>query len=273
MRRMMMVLSILIVSIAWSASAEPPAPAGPPSATGIDEELKYEWRLRGPLSWVAAVAFPTSGTGNLRTSTSTRDTVETELVIRARKGSDFYRYESEIEQDSIRTLMSYHGYAWGDKEKEERTFFDYVKKIARIFKKSYKSPDETRERPIPEGPLRDVLTGIYYLRINSDSITKPINNDIYSDGTMYPVQFKPLGTKSMTFEGKKVAVRGFEITARPGDQSRWPGGVEVWFTTDSRKIPVQISINQTLAALQLDLASIEKTGSAPKPSGFVPPGR
>lgn len=266
MKRKLAFLAAIIIAASVAVHAAP-------KTIPIDEELRYDWRLRGPLSWIAAIAFPTSGTGNLRTTVSPRDTVETELTIRARKGSDFYRYESEIERESIKTLMSYHGYAWGDREKEERTFFDYVKKVARIFKRSYKKEDETKEEAIPGRPLRDVLTGIYYLRINSDSFTKPVNAEIYSDGTMYPVVFKPLGVKSMKFEGAKANVRGFEITARPGDKQKWPGGVEVWFTTDERKIPVQISINQTLANLQLDLASIEKTGSAPRPTVFVPPGR
>lgn len=225
---------------------------------GESEEVQYAWRLRGGLSWVAAIAFPTSGTATLRTSgRSDSARVETDLIIRGSGAStDYYRYESEIEGKGLRTVMSFHGYSWGRKEKEERTRLDYGKKNATTVKRSYKTEkDRIETEPIPDKDLRDVLTGIYFLRKKADSIVKPIATDIYSDQKLYPVLYQPLGKKARKVGGETIEVVGFEIKSRPGDEKKWSGGVEVWFTTDGRAIPVAISINQRFATMELELAS------------------
>ena len=75
------------------------------------------------------------------------------------------------------------------KSRKENTFFDYVKRLARIRKET---PDavENKVRSIPSSTIRDVLTGIHYLRENSDTIKAPVLSEIYSDeeGLSRPVQ-------------------------------------------------------------------------------------
>ncbi len=114
---------------------------------------------------------------------------------------------------------------------------------------------KTKTETIPERDLRDILTGIYYLRMKSADITRTVPTEIYSDGTLYPVVYEPLGKMKRKVAGKMIETIGFEITARPGDEKKWPGGVEVWLTTDDRAIPVKIVINQTFASMELDMAS------------------
>lgn len=228
------------------------------SKPGESEEVLYTWRLRGALSWVAGIAFPTSGRAELLTVQKPgTGRVNAELMIKG-SGSrpDYYRYESEIDQKSIRTLMTFHGYSWGKKEKEERTLLDYGRSVSTTVKKSSKTDQiRTETEAIPDRDLRDILTGIYFLRKNAKSIVKPIRTDIYSDGKLYPVVYQPLGKMNREIGGKTTETVGFEITARPGDEKKWPGGVEVWLTTDEHAIPVRIVINQTFASMELDMAS------------------
>lgn len=225
---------------------------------GKDEDVLYTWRLRGALAWIAGIAFPTSGTAELTTARNERtDRIDTDLMIKGPGARpDFYRYGSEIEPDAVRTVMSFHSYSWGKKQKEERTLLDYKRKVATTVKKSSKTDEvRTKTEAIPPRDLRDILTGIYYLRINAPAITRPIATEIYSDGTLYPVMYEPLGKTKRKIGGKLIETVGFEITARPGDENKWPGGVEVWLTTDSRALPVKIVINQTFASMELDIAS------------------
>ena len=104
------------------------------------EELRYSWRLRGGVRFLAGLVFPTNGVGNLRTTAPLQGghTVQSELLITAPNGKDggFYSYESEIDERGAKTLMTYHGYAWGKKTRNERTIFDYVKRLARIRKQT-----------------------------------------------------------------------------------------------------------------------------------------
>lgn len=250
-------LAVLVLTIPFGGLAATTARADCPTP-GETEQVQYTWRLRGGLSWIAGIAFPSSGTGLLTTTeNSGNGRVATELMIRGGGNrGDFYKYESEIEQKHLRTLVTYHGYSWGNKKKEERTRFDYAKQTARFWQRSSKREDDrTETKPIPDQTLRDILTGIYYIRTNADRIRQPMNTAIYSDGNLYPVVYKPLGSDTLQTGGRKVPIRGFEITARPGDKDRWPGGVTVWLTADEQAIPVRISINQTFLSLQLEFAS------------------
>lgn len=249
------VLSLAIAITPVAAAATESSVCSEPGET---ETVLYTWRLRGGLAWLAGLAFPTSGTAEL-TTTARLDSarIETELMISGSGNSkDYYRYQSEIEEESLRTLMSFSGYAWGKRFREETTHLDYGEMQATRVRKSYKEEsNRVKTEPIERDNLKDILTGIYYLRANADEIDKPIPAEIYSDGDLYPVLYNPLGKRVRRIGPRTLETIGFEITARPGDEKKWPGGVEVWFTTDGRGIPVRIAINQRFATMELDLAS------------------
>ncbi len=224
------------------------------------EEFRYSWQLRGGLSWIAGLIFPTSGVGNLKTvfPKNGQHPINSELLITAPNGRSggFFAYESEMESSGRRTLSSYSGYAWGSKRRSERTRFDYANRQALVHREtSSKASDKVR--PLDDDEMRDVLTAIYYLRRNAASIKGPMITSIY-EGKEYPVVFKPLSGRKQyfTLEGNRVGSVGFEILDAPGGKT-WPGNVKVWLSEDNRRIPFRIEIRQSMAALRLDLQSIE----------------
>jgi len=244
-------LAILLISANLSA-----APASRPALS--EEEFHYSWRLRGGLAWVAGLKFPTSGIGELKNLPRTHgESFESQLLITAPDNRNgYYVYRSEIDPVGSKTLVSFYGYGWGRKHRNERTLFDYVKRLARIRKVT---PDkvENRVKPITSQNMRDILTGIHYLRANADKIQAPVRSEIYSEGKTYPVLFRTLGAGTYELQGKKIATRGFLITASPGEK-KWPGGIKVWLSTDERSLPVRIEIQRNLASVQLDLKSFSQ---------------
>lgn len=224
---------------------------------GNVEEFRYSWRLRGGVRFLAGLMFPTNGVGNLRNTYG--DKMHSELLITAPNGKQggFYEYQSDIDGHG-KTLMTSHGYAFGSKSRHEKTVFDYVKGLARIRKQTPDDGVENRVKKLPAGEdeFRDILTAIHYLRQNADTLTKPVQTIVYSDGKEYPVIFKPGARKVFTIEGKQLVAHGFEIVDAPGGK-KWPGGVTVWLTSDDRRVPVRIEIEQSFAALQLDLQKVE----------------
>jgi hypothetical protein len=226
------------------------------------EEFRYAWHLRGGLGWVAGLVFPRSGYGDLKTTYPKQgeDTISSELVITAAGGkSGFYMYQSQMDEDGSKTLMTYHGYAWGSKSRKERTVFDYLKRLARIHKETAKGiEDNVRMLPKDDRDMRDVLTAIHFLRNKADDIKEPLTTTIYSDGREYSVIFRPVGRQVFTIGEKRVNSMGFEIVGAPGNEGRkWPGGVQVWVSDDDRRIPFRIAITETMASLQLDLQTID----------------
>ena len=223
------------------------------------EDFHYTWRLRGGLSWVAGLLFPTSGVGEMKTTyprPGDPATINSELLITSTdRRTGFYAYQSEMDQTGQKTLMTYHAYAWKNKSRNERTVFDYAKRLALIHKQT---PEKQWDRtePLPPEQLRDVLTAIYYLRQNAANIKAPIVTSIYSDGKSYPVTFRPVERRSFDMQGTRVDAFGFEIADAPGGR-KWPGGVRVWVSNDSRRIPFRIEIQQSMQSLQLELQSVE----------------
>lgn len=227
------------------------------------EEFRYAWRIRGAIRFLAGLMFPTSGTGNFKTTypKAGEHSISSELLITPSNGeSGFYAYESTMDEAGKQTQMTYSGYAWGNKTRKIRAVFDYAKRLARIHKETPKGVENT-VKPMPGNNenLRDVLTAIYYLRQNAGTITGPITTTIYTDGQEYPVIFKPGERRTFTMQGQTVPARAFEIGDAPGGK-KWPGGVKVYLSDDARRIPFRIEIAESFASLQLDLQSIESCG-------------
>ncbi|HEX7152899.1 MAG TPA: DUF3108 domain-containing protein [Thermoanaerobaculia bacterium] len=226
--------------------------------TGKVEEFHYAWRLKGGMRLLAGLMFPTNGVGNLRTTYLDR-VINSELLITAPNGraGGFYSYESQMDTAGEKTLMTASGYAWKDKARNERTIFDWAKRLVRIRKQSPGEEAQNRVKPLPEqAELRDVLTAIHYLREHATDIRQPLTTSIYTDGKEYPVVFRPTEHRTFVIDSRKVDAMGFEIVDAPGGR-KWSGGIKVWLTNDARRIPARIEIQQSVASLQLDLKSFE----------------
>ena len=253
--RKLVKFSVAFLAAAILSSTAASAEAALPKS----EEFEYSWRLRGALSWIASLKFPTSGVGELKTSPlPDSGAIQTQLLITTPAGRDgFYLYRSDIDPSTTTTLVSYNGYEWGEKKKSERTLFDYVKKLLRI-RKQDANQVENEVVPLPgnSGSMRDVLTGIYFLRQNADTLKAPLKTDIFSDGKIYSVVFSPGQSMTLDVNGQKMASRVFVITAAPGQRNKFPGSVKVWLSTDSRRVPLRIEVQRSLAALQLDITAI-----------------
>jgi hypothetical protein len=236
----------------------PPAAAAELNCRGAVnvESYRYVWRLRGGLSWVAGIMFPTTGVGELKTTyqPSGPKTIDSSLLITA-KGSGFYAYETQMDAAGLRTLMTYHAYSWKDKSRKDRTLFDYPNGIARRHKET---PEKGWDRtdPLPNSAFHDVVSVIHYLRLSAASIRGPLATTLYSDGKSYPVIVRPAERRMFPIGAQQVPAIGFEIVDAPGGK-KWPGGIKIWLSDDARRIPFRIEIIQSMASLQLDLQSID----------------
>ena len=245
-------LAITALLIATSAAAVDVNCSGPANV----ELFKYSWRLRGGLSWVAGLVFPTAGVGEMKTTYPKEGErlIDSSLLLTS-KVPGFYAYETQIDEATQKTMMTYHGYAWKNKSRKERTNFDYVKKQAVIHKET---PEKQwgSVQPLPPEQIHDIVGAIYYIRQNAATIKGPVMANIYSDGDLYPVILQPAERRVFNIEGRNVGALGFAIVDAPGGR-KWPGGVKVWISEDSRRIPFRIEIQQSMASLQLELTSVE----------------
>ena len=244
----MLKTSALVALLSLSLSVATPVGAAPLSRGGT-ETLRYSWSLRGGLAWIARVAFPGSGTGTLETSSA--DAVRSRLTITTPSQKGYAFYDSKMSRDGERTFASADGYSWLNRAEEQRVTFDYPNRVARVEKRSSDGV-ETKTRKLEDDTPQDVLTSIYYLRQNADSITSPRRASVFSGGKPYSFLFTPRPLTSITVNGRSHRVRPFEITPEGGEKK---GTVRVWLTEDEQRVPVRIDIEQNRATLQLELAS------------------
>lgn len=220
-------------------------------SASADETLRYDWRLRGALSWIARVKFPTSGTGTLQTS-SRGGSIASQLHVSG-GGRDYIEYQSLMDPTASRTLSSANGYAFGSKTERKESIYDYASNLVRLNEREQGSVAR-KTRPLPVDNARDVLTTIAYLRSHASTIRGPLTTDVFAEGKPYRVTIKPEGLKTTEWQGRQVPARVFHVVAAPGAQKKFPG-LTVWLSEDAQRLPLRIVIDQQYATLDLRLSA------------------
>jgi len=225
-----------------------PLGAAPLTGNGV-ERLSYAWHLKGGFTWLAKLAFPSSGRGTLETHES--NTVHSQLTIQGNEPRSFYLYESSMMPEGSRTLSSRNAYSFGDDARDERVAFDPAKQVAQV-QRFTNDGHETKLKKLESAAPQDVLTSIYYLRQHADEIRTPKKAEIFSGANGYDVLYVPKPTMTMKVSGADVRVRPFTIKPVDADKSKI-GEVRVWLTDDAQRVPVRIDIEQKYATLKLEL--------------------
>jgi hypothetical protein len=213
------------------------------------ETLRYQWHLRGVLSWLAKVKFPTSGVGTLQTQPRAGGAVESQLRVSA-GGRDYIEYISQMAAFGERTFASANGYSLGDRSERKETVFDYAANVAKVAEHE-QGKVGSKTRPLAADIARDALTTIAWLRGNASSVARPITTEVYSDGKPYQVRIEPAGMESTTWQGRKVQTRVFKISSVPGAKKKFPG-LTVWLSEDAQRLPLRMVFDQPFGA-SLDL--------------------
>lgn len=219
-----------------------PMLAAPPASA---ETLRYDWKLRGGLSWVAGLRFPTSGVGILKTEEG-GGVVDSHLRVSA-GNHDYIEYRSRMDDSASRTLRSENGYAFGSRAERKETVYDYAANVARLQEREA-GRVENKTRPLAADEARDILTTIAYLRDNAGKITSRVTTEIYAEGKPYSVLIQPEGTRTIN---EKTA-RGFRVSSAPGAAKKFPG-MTVWISEDAQRLPLRIVLQQKYASLHLEL--------------------
>ena len=212
------------------------------------ETLQYNWTMRGGLSWLAGLRFPTSGVGYLTQAVNGQQLDSSLRITSPKDPTAALVYESSMAPSGDRTFASAEGYSWHETRRHVRSFFDSVKQLLHIEKTTQKGT-EAQVKPWASGDVRDVLTAIQFLRVHGEDIATPIASTVYSNGKAYPVIITPAGTATVN----NTATTEFRIEAAPGAAAKYPGEVRLWISSDERHVPVRIELAQRLATVRLDL--------------------
>ena len=212
-------LRALLAVLFFSVAAATPAAA---------EALTYEWHLRGFAGRLAGVVLPNQGKGELRIlrGEGGRRTAELEITSSASAKGEYFLYGSESHPDGS-AAVAWSAYRWRGEEKSKR------------------------ER-VETSDVVDIAAGIQLIRERKP--TSPMSLRIWSDGKVYPVVVKRVGSERVavpagSYQADHYRVRG----VRQEGQRYWKGGLDLWLAQDATATPVRIQVERGLANVRLDL--------------------
>jgi hypothetical protein len=202
-----------------------------PANAEMDEEFRYQWRLRNFVGAIAGMFLPKQGEGSLTFKTQKNGHLKSELLITSPKSrqGEYFRYGSEVDTQTLQPIRAWSSYSWRGEEKSKS------------------------ENIIQRGVL-DVAAGIYAIR--QDPPEKPRRMEIWSDGKVYPVLVTPLRDEKRKIQGREELVRHYTIRGvQIPDRRKWKGKLDLWLAKDEAATPVEILISRNLADVHLQLQS------------------
>jgi hypothetical protein len=107
------------------------------------------------------------------------------------------------------------------------------------------------------GPVEDVLSAIYYLRTQPLAVGKTFELSVSDSGLVYQVPVKVVEQKRMkTALGRVETLRVDPEVFGPNRLLSGEGHFSVWFTNDSRRIPVSARIKMKYGTFDITLRKV-----------------
>ncbi len=114
------------------------------------------------------------------------------------------------------------------------------------------------------GPVQDVLSAVYFLRTQPLEVGKDFEITMSDSGRVFRVPVRVVEKKRMkTVLGRLEAVRVDPQVYGPGGLVAGKGQFSIWFTNDTRRIPVKARIKMDYGTVDINLRKV--VTPSPKP--------
>ncbi len=163
------------------------------------------------------------------------------------------RVESVFDPNTMQSLAYRFEAKRGKKTRRRVVTFDHVGQKAAV--SLNKDPPKTVAIP---GGVLDSLSALYYLRTRDDyAVDKPIIVEVFDGGKNRSIEIRTLGREQVkTPAGEFEAIT---ITASEGIFMS-KGGITVWLSDDSRKVPVRIKSRLAIGSIVFTLREMKGRG-------------
>jgi hypothetical protein len=113
------------------------------------------------------------------------------------------------------------------------------------------------------GQIQDVLSAIYFLRTQPLEVGKTLNVTISDSGRVYDVPVRVVEKKRVkTVLGRVEAVRVDPDLYGPNKMIATDGEFSIWFTNDTKKIPVSARIKTEYGTFDITLKKVIQNSPA-----------
>ncbi len=140
----------------------------------------------------------------------------------------------------------------GKRKRRVRLVFDHARKTA----VSTTNDDPPETVAIPD-QVQDTLSALYYVRTREDLDSgRPITFEVCDHGKTWPVAVQTVGKEKVQTRAGKFAT--LKVRAQKGLLMS-EGEMFIWFTDDSRKVPVLIKSTVSIGSLVFTLTEMKTT--------------
>jgi hypothetical protein len=163
------------------------------------------------------------------------------------------RLESVFDPKIMQSLKLSLNASHGKKKRRRELVFDHENKtvISRL-------NDDPPETIIIPDQVQDALSSLYYLRTRDDLIVgKTIVIPVHDSGKNWSVEVQILGRDKVTTSAGKFTTIKVRTFPKYEGVFMSKGEIFVWFTDDSRKIPVLMKSTISIGSIVSTLAKIE----------------
>jgi len=222
------------------------------------ETLTYEGKLK-----MMAVSFAVADL----TFTGSESPDSSGLVIRAEatsKGtlasmfhfSFLQQINSNIDLADFRAAKTEKHDVQKDRVRDSQAVFDYTQRRVTYVETDPKDTMRAPRRIASDitDPSYDLVSAIYYIRLQDLAVGKTFNVEVSDSGLVYNVPVKVVAREkqSSTF-GKVMCWRIEPDLFGPGRLIDGNGKMVIWMTADSRRIPVAAKINAKVGTINIKL--------------------
>lgn len=244
--------------------------AQPASSTNVSptsifdgETIKYEGKLnRFKLSFsVAELTFTTSRVANSNDLFVKAEAVSKGTLLSIFRFSFLQQVNSTIATNEFRILKTVKRDVQKERVRESEAIFDYKDKRVTYIETDPKDKMRAPRRIASEIPdlTQDMVSGIYYLRLQQLAVGKRFEVQVSDSGLVYKVPIVVTAREQQkTPLGKSWCWRIEPEVFGMGRLIEQKGKMVIWITDDDRRIPVRSQVNSEYGKIDIKLKSYSK---------------
>ncbi|MFL6373091.1 MAG: DUF3108 domain-containing protein [Pyrinomonadaceae bacterium] len=256
--RMILVAAALVLSAAAVVCAQPSTAGREAGRRFVGESLTYEGKLN-----MMALSFSVADL----TFTANESPDNSGLLIRAEatsKGTltSLFHYsflqqiDSNVDLAGFRVAKTDKHDVQKERVRDSQAVFDYTQKRVTYVETDPKDAMRAPRRIASDitDPSYDLVSAIYYVRLQDLSVGKTFNIEVSDSGLVYSVPVNVTGReKQSTPFGKVMCWRIEPDLFGPGKLIDGSGKMIIWITADTRRIPVAAKVNARVGTINIKL--------------------
>lgn len=245
--------------------SQPANPTGAVAGHRFDgETIKYEGKInRFKLSFsVAELTFTTSRVPNSNDLFVRGEAVSKGTLLSLFRFSFFQQVNSTIDPEAFRVMKTTKRDVQKERVRESEAIFDYKDKRVTYVETDPKDKMRAPRRIASNiGDLtQDMVSGIYYLRLQEFAIGKRFDVQVSDSGLVYDVPVVVTAREQQkTALGKLWCWRIEPEVFGIGRLIERKGKMVIWITDDERHIPVRSQVDSEYGRIDIKLKSYSKT--------------